>query len=360
MTQFHVIDADRELQVYALARQPGSPRPAHPDLAARGLLEEARGRDRPLPHASAGRRPTRPLNEGRLDEAHVPLRLRAGLRRPREDHLRAAEDRRLGPVRGRHRDHRPRLAHDVAAHRPQAPDVRRGPGREVRRRHREGLPPGGRPRGRMQAKLPPDAVFMVMSDHGFHSFRRSVNLNTWLVQNGYMVFEGQESAKKGLADLFGRGKFWEGVDWSRDPRLRGGPRPDLLQPARPRVRRASSPRARSTRRSRTRSRRKLRARSWTPTPASRSCARSTGATTSTRASTSSTRPTCRSASTTATAWAGRTRWAAISRAVVENNNRKWSGDHCATATEISGGVFFANRRIATRRRRTSWTSRPRS
>ena len=32
---------------------------------------------------------------------------------------------------------------------------------------------------------------------------------------------------------------------------------------------------------------------------------------------------------------------AIRRAVVENNNRKWSGDHCATATEISGGVFFS-------------------
>ena len=37
----------------------------------------------------------------------------------------------------------------------------------------------------------------------------------------------------------------------------------------------------------------------------------------------------------------------IRRAVVENNNRKWSGDHCATATEISGGVFFSNRKIST-------------
>ena len=37
----------------------------------------------------------------------------------------------------------------------------------------------------------------------------------------------------------------------------------------------------------------------------------------------------------------------IRRAVVENNNKKWSGDHCATATEISHGVFFSNRKIAT-------------
>jgi bisphosphoglycerate-independent phosphoglycerate mutase (AlkP superfamily) len=37
----------------------------------------------------------------------------------------------------------------------------------------------------------------------------------------------------------------------------------------------------------------------------------------------------------------------IRRGVVENNNKKWSGDHCATATEISHGVFFCNRKIAT-------------
>ena len=36
----------------------------------------------------------------------------------------------------------------------------------------------------------------------------------------------------------------------------------------------------------------------------------------------------------------------ITRSVIENNNRKWSGDHCATAREISGGVFFSNRKIA--------------
>jgi predicted AlkP superfamily phosphohydrolase/phosphomutase len=37
----------------------------------------------------------------------------------------------------------------------------------------------------------------------------------------------------------------------------------------------------------------------------------------------------------------------ITRSVLEDNDRKWSGDHCATATEISGGVLFLNRKIAT-------------
>src|SRR6185436_18061133 len=35
----------------------------------------------------------------------------------------------------------------------------------------------------------------------------------------------------------------------------------------------------------------------------------------------------------------------IELATIQDNNRKWSGDHCATATEISGGVFFVNRKI---------------
>ena len=39
-----------------------------------------------------------------------------------------------------------------------------------------------------------------------------------------------------------------------------------------------------------------------------------------------------------------TRWG-VNRSIVENNTRKWSGDHCATATEISGGVLFSNRKI---------------
>ena len=36
----------------------------------------------------------------------------------------------------------------------------------------------------------------------------------------------------------------------------------------------------------------------------------------------------------------------MGRAVVKNTT-KWSGDHCATAAEISGGVFFSNRKIGT-------------
>ena len=179
-----------------------------------------------------------------------------------------------------------------------------------------------------------------MSDHGFHSFRR----------------EREPQHLAGAERLHGvRGPGEREEDAGRPLRPRqvlGGrrlePRPAPTRWASARStstcagarRRASSPRAPSTRRCRTRSRPSSsqladpddrRAGDARRLPARRHLQ---GRVPAVRA-----RPAGR-ASTTATAWAGRTPWAAISRAVVENNNRKWSGDHCATATEISGGVFF--------------------
>jgi len=66
--------------------------------------------------------------------------------------------------------------------------------------------------------IDPGTTVMIVSDHGFHSWRKSVNLNTWLVQQGYMVLQargGQAPGEKKLDDLFGGGEFWENVDWSR-------------------------------------------------------------------------------------------------------------------------------------------------
>jgi predicted AlkP superfamily phosphohydrolase/phosphomutase len=62
--------------------------------------------------------------------------------------------------------------------------------------------------GEVRAKLGDerDTVLMVMSDHGFTSFRRGVNLNTWLLEQGYLkLVEGAETSP----DWFAK------VDWSR-------------------------------------------------------------------------------------------------------------------------------------------------
>ena len=62
--------------------------------------------------------------------------------------------------------------------------------------------------------LPPDAAVLVLSDHGFATWRRSVNYNSWLVENGYLVLKGN-AQRQNLEALFSRGAFWEAVDWSR-------------------------------------------------------------------------------------------------------------------------------------------------
>lgn len=70
--------------------------------------------------------------------------------------------------------------------------------------------------GEVQSRLQPGTPILIVSDHGFHSFRQSVNLNTWLVEQGFMTLEGQAPGEKKLDDLFGgSGTFWENVDWSR-------------------------------------------------------------------------------------------------------------------------------------------------
>lgn len=50
-----------------------------------------------------------------------------------------------------------------------------------------------------------DTALYVLSDHGFTSFRRGVNLNSWLHQNGYLKLK--DNASTG-------GAYFEGVDWS--------------------------------------------------------------------------------------------------------------------------------------------------
>lgn len=62
--------------------------------------------------------------------------------------------------------------------------------------------------------LRPGDVLLVLSDHGFASWRRSVNYNTWLVEQGFLVLKG-DAHRKSLEALFSKGQFWEAVDWSR-------------------------------------------------------------------------------------------------------------------------------------------------
>ncbi len=69
--------------------------------------------------------------------------------------------------------------------------------------------------GDVLKKLGKDDYLFVLSDHGFATWRRSVNYNTWLVENGFMALKGASDKQADLEMLFGQGEFWPNVDWSR-------------------------------------------------------------------------------------------------------------------------------------------------
>jgi predicted AlkP superfamily phosphohydrolase/phosphomutase len=69
--------------------------------------------------------------------------------------------------------------------------------------------------GDTMAKMPQGTTLLVLSDHGFASFRRGMNYNTWLAKNGFMVLTGEDTKRKNLEDLFDQGDFFVNVDWSK-------------------------------------------------------------------------------------------------------------------------------------------------
>jgi predicted AlkP superfamily phosphohydrolase/phosphomutase len=72
--------------------------------------------------------------------------------------------------------------------------------------------------GEAMAAIGPRTALIVCSDHGFASFRRGVNYNTWLVKNGYMTLREPAVTGQTLENLFDKGKlgeFFKYVDWSR-------------------------------------------------------------------------------------------------------------------------------------------------
>jgi predicted AlkP superfamily phosphohydrolase/phosphomutase len=61
---------------------------------------------------------------------------------------------------------------------------------------------------RVLARAGEETLVIVMSDHGFTSFRRGVHLNSWLREQGFLTLKnGVEPAEAG--------EFFRGVDWSR-------------------------------------------------------------------------------------------------------------------------------------------------
>jgi len=342
MTQFHVSEADRELRVYASPvnmdpRDPPIPI-SKPDSFSAELADKI-GLFRTLGWAESA---DKPLNEGRLDEAEFLYDsdramddreriILENLKRDDWDLFVAAIETtdRISHMMWRLTDPRHPM-YDAALAAKYGDAIEK-----VYRRADDFV-------GQLRARLPKDVVFMVMSDHGFHSFRREVNLNTWLVQNGYMALHGA-SGETTLQDLFGRGKFFEGVDWAHTKayavglgqiyfNLRGresqgivSPGPDyreLQEEIRQKLLPLTDPETGERVFADIYRRDDIYKGEYIQMAPDLEVGFLDGY---------------------RVGWQDTT--GGIRRAVIENNNKKWSGDHCATASEISHGVFFCNRKI---------------
>jgi predicted AlkP superfamily phosphohydrolase/phosphomutase len=71
--------------------------------------------------------------------------------------------------------------------------------------------------GKVLERMSNTGTLLVVSDHGFHTWRREFNTNTWLARNGFLAMQGVEtdSSAKKLDDMFSGGSFFPNVDWSR-------------------------------------------------------------------------------------------------------------------------------------------------
>ena len=61
--------------------------------------------------------------------------------------------------------------------------------------------------GEVLSKIDRDTILIILSDHGFGTFRRACHINTWLRKNGFLYLK-DETSKQGR-------ELFQDVDWSR-------------------------------------------------------------------------------------------------------------------------------------------------
>jgi predicted AlkP superfamily phosphohydrolase/phosphomutase len=68
----------------------------------------------------------------------------------------------------------------------------------------------------LRARLPADTTLMVISDHGFATYRRKFSLNTWLLEHGYLVLKAGRERELPRDDRARVPVFiMDAVDWSK-------------------------------------------------------------------------------------------------------------------------------------------------
>ena len=215
MAQIYLVGADKDLRLYMSPvnwRADKPPLPISSPASFAGDLHDRLGNFRTLGWAEA----TWPLNEDRIDEKTFM-----------DDLFRAFDDRAqvilncldaknwdllIGVIESTDRVSHMMWRFEDKTHPMYNPELAAKYGDSILRVYQR----VDQMVGEVMKRVSPDTQIIVMSDHGFHSFRQAVNLNTWLVNEGYLAIRGQRTDQKTLNNLFmGSGQFWENVDWSR-------------------------------------------------------------------------------------------------------------------------------------------------
>ncbi len=200
----------------------------------------------------------------------------------------------------------------------------------------------------MRAAEEHHAALIVLSDHGFASFRRSVNYDTWLVLNGYLVLKsGVQVKERNIEMLFDQGQFWENVDWSKSRayamglgemyiNLRGREAHGIVQPG------AEYDALKQELKQRL-------VQMVDPVTGEHPVRRVIAREEAYRQFDSNMIPDLFVTNNDGYRVSWQTSLGGIPKDLIEPNKQVWSGDHCSVDPEIVKGIFFYNRKVATDR-----------
>ncbi len=200
----------------------------------------------------------------------------------------------------------------------------------------------------MAAAEKKNAALIVMSDHGFASFRKSVNYNTWLVQNGYLSLKaGVEVKDRNLELLFDQGQFWENVDWSKSRAYAVG-LGDLYINVRGREKFGTVAPGAEYDALKLELKQKLE-QLVDPETGARPISRVIPREEAYKVFDPNLVPDLFITNTDGYRVSWQTSLGGIPKELFEVNKKVWSGDHCSVDPEIVKGIFFYNRRLASQR-----------
>lgn len=198
--------------------------------------------------------------------------------------------------------------------------------------------------GEVRKRLQPGDVLLVVSDHGFTTWRWGMNVNQWLLEEGYLALKGPAGSKS-LAQLFQRGDLGvDVVDWSRTRAVAIGLGQVFLNVRGQRPQGIVEPAQVPALCEELRARLLALRNPWVPDEAP---IRRVDFLHSTY-----TGPTAHEAGHLQLGFAEgyRVSWqtallGGLGGPVIERNERPWSGDHCSTDPDVVPGVLLSNRAL---------------